>query len=121
MALKKGWDCWIYFLQSWGGGPIKIGICRIKPEDRIRTLQTGNPEPLRCIGLTYGLRAREKEIHQRFQKYRIRGEWFDPAEEILEFVRQLPQVGGLDPEGANWQYGPGGGWRSKSPALSESM
>ena len=72
----------IYFLQSgdWNG-PVKIGYTAdLKTlAERVATLQTGNPEQLRVIGLCEGDREIEGFIHGHAPaEHRIRGEWFTP-------------------------------------------
>jgi hypothetical protein len=31
----------------------------------------------------------EKELHQKFQEFRLKGEWFEPAPALIEFLRGL--------------------------------
>ena len=77
----------IYFLQS-GGGPIKIGFA-VNIQARIDTLQLGNPEKLKLLKTVEGSVSGEKEIHRRFSKDKIRGEWFNPTDELLSFIAKI--------------------------------
>jgi hypothetical protein len=76
----------IYFIQC-ETGEIKIGTAN-KVRERLAIFQIGCPFKLKLLksmrvkdcGLT------EKDLFRRFKKYRKRGEWFYPAEEILKFI-----------------------------------
>ena len=87
----KGRRAVIYFLQAGEGGAIKIGYCR-DLSSRMSAIQTHCPETLIILGVTGGTKETEKELHSRFSEYKRRGEWFDPAPEILEFTRLLPKI-----------------------------
>jgi hypothetical protein len=73
-----------YFLQAGASGPIKIGSTKNLPV-RIRTLMTMSPIPLRLLGVMKG--DHEETCHMRLGVYRIHGEWFAPAEPVLDFIR----------------------------------
>ena len=53
---------------------------------RIKSLQTGNPHPLHLLSTVDGTKETETELHIRFDRCRISGEWFRPSPEIIEFV-----------------------------------
>ncbi|NIA72299.1 hypothetical protein HBA54_27285 [Pelagibius litoralis] len=81
----------VYFAQAGDAGPIKIGFAS-DVEKRLAGLQTGNPEPIRLLNIVPdGTRSLEARIHAKFGEHRLRGEWFRPAPEVLEFVAD-PQV-----------------------------
>lgn len=74
----------IYLLRAGTIDPqIKIGWVADPTtiHDRIRTLQTGNPNPIALVATLPGDRARESQLHRQFAHLRIQGEWFrsDPA------------------------------------------
>lgn len=83
---------YVYFIQRRSGGPIKIGHSR-KPHDRIRTLQTANPEKLVFLALAKGSKEDEKKLHSLFGFCRIHtgggDEWFEPVPELLSAIQQL--------------------------------
>lgn len=85
---SKGRRGVIYFVQAGENGPIKIGYCR-DLKARLHGIQTGCPERLSVLGVMGGTRDTETEFHQRFAKHIRHGEWFNPAEEIIEFTNQL--------------------------------
>jgi hypothetical protein len=79
----------VYFIQEGRGGPIKIGVTERCPLKRLADMQTGCPKELRLLGQTEGDRHKETELHHVFREHWIRGEWFRPHPEVLEFVRAL--------------------------------
>lgn len=82
----------IYFIRCSVGGAIKIGITDCI-DQRISILQTGCPFKLDLMGCFYesieASAKTEKELHRRLRRYRIRGEWFRPAGEVIDAVRSL--------------------------------
>jgi hypothetical protein len=77
----------VYFARA-AGGPIKIGLSR-SPQLRIDHLATGSPEDLRLLAVVPGNRERERQLHERFAAHRVRGEWFAPEPELLDFIGAL--------------------------------
>ncbi len=72
-----------YFIQSGSAGAIKIGISG-DPRRRMADLQTAHPEKLRLLGILEG--DCERELHKRFKDHRKEGEWFDPANELIDYI-----------------------------------
>lgn len=61
------------------------------------SLQTGCPDKLRLVGCAPGNAQDERNLHERFAKFRVRGEWFTAGPELVEFIhgvcfatRELP-------------------------------
>jgi len=76
----------VYFVQA-SNGLVKIGVSG-SPENRLRTLQTMSPVPLRLLLVLQGGGAhREAELHEQFAEHRSHGEWFRPAPELLAFIK----------------------------------
>lgn len=87
-ALRKSQPnlcAFIYAIQAGDVGPVKIGVTD-SPADRIKTLQQGNHEELRGIAAWWDLKEVEKAIHREFAYARIRGEWFRPVPDLMEYV-----------------------------------
>lgn len=78
----------VYFLRSGARGPIKIGKAR-DVQRRVDEIKAGNPYELRVLAVMPGGRAEERELHERFAHLRLRGEWFRPAAELRDFVKQV--------------------------------
>lgn len=83
---KKRSSGWIYFVKAGPDGPIKIGWT-VNPQKRLEQLQTGSAVRLFILGTMEGSSVGESAFHKRWSRYRIRGEWFEPAPEIVDFVR----------------------------------
>lgn len=76
----------IYFIKNISNGQIKIGFAD-RPNKRLADLQTGSTEKLVLIKAIEGDRAMEAELHKQFALHRLQGEWFTPADEIVQFIR----------------------------------
>lgn len=74
-----------YFIQDELGN-IKIGKS-FTPEKRFQEFQVGNASKLTL--LLYIIGNSEKELHQKFKSFRIRGEWFKQNEELLEYIESV--------------------------------
>lgn len=72
-------DGWIYIInQDYDYFSFKIGKTKSSVKDRLRQLQTGNPN---ILELSYSCKVRnvdkvEKEIHSKLKYCNILGEWF---------------------------------------------
>jgi hypothetical protein len=79
----------VYFIQSINGGPIKIGTA-IDAEHRLAEFQTASCDQLQIIALipTGGYKL-ESALHAEFSKFRIRGEWFSPSDELIKFINTI--------------------------------
>ena len=73
-------------IQAGEGGPIKIGKANDLPK-RLAGLQTANPSELRVIGWHPGKTYRfEGRLHTELAAHRIRGEWFHPHPDVLQYA-----------------------------------
>lgn len=75
----------VYFIQAGEGGPIKIGWA-YNPSARMSELQIGNPVDLRIIGAVYGDGELESELHRKFRRLKLRGEWFRPGRSLMTYI-----------------------------------
>ena len=85
----------VYFIQAGDGGPVKIGIAD-DVASRLASLQTGCPAQLKILRLVRGDRPTEIEMHIRFARQRLRGEWFSFDPEMLSVALPdlpIPAVG----------------------------
>jgi len=80
-------DMYVYAIQEKYSKRIKIGISR-NPEERIKQLNTGNPEPLTLIDkkLAPNKFKDEQKIHNKFNTSRLNGEWFSLDNKQIENV-----------------------------------
>lgn len=79
---------WVYFITD-GVGHVKIGFAA-NVGARLCELQTGNALPLTVLATLKGSCDTERELHQRFAEYRVRGEWFRLAPEVVEYIEAIP-------------------------------
>lgn len=89
----------IYFIQSASGGPIKIGYSE-NVRARLKQLQTGAAEQYLLLAYMDGGKSDEEAIHFCLAEHRVRGEWFQPHDDVLEYVleavRKCPQEGAAE-------------------------
>ena len=78
----------VYFIQEENNGLIKIGYSD-NPKDRLRSLQVSSPNKLKIIKVVDGNFDRERFIHYKFSKFSVRGEWFSPNSELVEYINNL--------------------------------
>jgi len=77
----------IYFIQGENGGLIKIGWATW-PALRMARMQPHSPVILTLLHHEAGNGRQERELHVRFASARQHGEWFDPVQEILDYIEQ---------------------------------
>ena len=77
----------IYFIRGKESGNIKIGYST-NPKQRKANLQTANYEELEFIGLMDGTIKDESKLKKIFLEFNIRGEWYRPVTEILNYIEQ---------------------------------
>lgn len=82
----------VYFIQGISGGPIKIGKS-VNVYSRLAALQTGHHEEFKILAIIKdGGFVLEKNLHNKFGKYNVRGEWFEPVPELLEYIEQNKSI-----------------------------
>lgn len=79
----------IYMVRAGSDGPLKIGRAA-DVRKRLSELQVSHHERLHLLGAMPGDAEEEAAIHARFAAHRLRGEWFRPAAEIIEFAAKHP-------------------------------
>ncbi len=79
---------YVYFLRSENEGEIKIGYA-VDVEKRVKQLQTGHPQKLKVMATLKGDMELEKDIHDKFYKHRLNGEWFEPHPDLLAFISTI--------------------------------
>ncbi len=81
----------IYFIQDTTLKFIKIGFVQkhTSVQDRLINLQVGNPSPLVALAVATGTYEQEQQLHSYFAEYHKSGEWFEPHERLLDFIRQI--------------------------------
>ena len=75
----------VYFIQAGDDGPIKIGWAASVARRRSQ-LQVQSYLKLTVRAMIDAGKEVEKQLHDRFKGHLIRGEWFEPAGEILDKI-----------------------------------
>ena len=91
MKYKREWPHSVYLVLDAKNDRVKIGYASV-PKQRLRTLQSASPSILSlALTITFqnkdAAEAFERHLHDRFDGYRIRGEWFEDGAIILDYVR----------------------------------
>lgn len=81
-------DTWVYFVQCTVTKRVKIGLSK-DPHARLRDMQVGCATKLRLLAVTEGDYEYEQSLHARFRRYRLHGEWFHGAPELMTCIRAL--------------------------------
>ena len=80
---EKNIKRYVYFIKS--KNSVKIGISN-NPNQRLKNLQTANPNKLHIIGYVNGDICKEKKIQADLRKYSISGEWFKYCNKVKEYI-----------------------------------
>ena len=75
----------VYFISTLDESTIKIGYTK-NISSRLSALQTGSPVKLILKGWLYGSSVDEKNLHSKFKKFRLHGEWFDFKKDIKKYI-----------------------------------
>ncbi len=79
----------VYFIRAVESGRIKIGHTKGSAEARLTNFLTGSPEPLELLGAVPQTDdLNEPGLHERFADARRHGEWFEPTEDLLQFIEE---------------------------------
>ncbi len=77
----------VYFVRCEQGGEIKIGFTKIEVGVRLSSMQSGCPYDLKVVGIIDPAnRLLEAYLLMKFSPWTIRGEWFYPCSELIDFI-----------------------------------
>lgn len=74
----------VYFVED-ATGAVKIGYSA-SIKNRLASLRTGSANALRVLLLLRGGRELEAELHRKFARQRLSGEWFRKDENLRDFI-----------------------------------
>lgn len=77
----------VYFITSRDLDMVKIGWAN-NPMWRLKTLQTACPLPLTLEGAIPGGARKEAQLHKKFARARVRGEWFRLTPELRNEIKK---------------------------------
>jgi hypothetical protein len=75
----------IYFIQRVSDSAVKIG-CSTNIDQRLWALVTEHKVKMSVLGVMEGDRVTEREMHTLFRNSWLRGEWFNPTDDLLDFI-----------------------------------
>lgn len=86
---------YVYFIQAFSGGPIKIGYSE-NPKARLASIQTSHYERLDLVGVVRAERRLEQRLHEDLSEWRLSGEWFEDSGPVCLVIEALtaPAPGG---------------------------
>jgi hypothetical protein len=84
LLCRSKFSCYIYLMEDLRNKPFKIGKSKT-PGKRERPLQSEVPQIVMRFSIP-AEEAREKELHERFDAKRIRGEWFELSQDELMWL-----------------------------------
>lgn len=86
----------VYFARITDGSRrfIKIGVTSDVGK-RLLSLDSLSPYPIELLAAAPGGTSQEAWVHAKFRGYRVRGEWFDPAPQILAYAASVKASGKL--------------------------
>lgn len=90
-------DSFVYFIQ--GGAYIKIGKAN-NPAARFSQLKLGgvimpdgvSHSEIKIVGIERGGQEREAELHRKFARARVAGEWFHSDRRLVGYIKALPEI-----------------------------
>lgn len=87
--IRKDNSGYVYLLRA-DNGLCKIGKAKVV-NDRVRQLEISLPYDLELVSELYAEDCTETEanLHRRFAKKRIKGEWFKLDETDIEYIKEL--------------------------------
>lgn len=81
----------VYYAQDVRSGFIKIGRTR-NIYSRMYALDTASVSGVKLLCALPGGKAMESAMHRAFARHRANGEWFEAAEQLLEFIDELRAI-----------------------------
>ncbi|MCP3925039.1 MAG: GIY-YIG nuclease family protein [Desulfobacterales bacterium] len=89
---------YVYIIKEVDNNYYKIGVSRMKPFNRMSNMQTGNPRELEYVGiyLINNYWEVEKIIHRKYDRYNIRGEWFEFDDNMINEIKQELKANEID-------------------------
>lgn len=81
----------VYFAQA-ESGPIKVGHT-VNIERRMAEIQLCTPAKVSLLTSVDGDRRTEAYFHRAFAKFRAFGEWYHPAQEVIQRVEEIKALG----------------------------
>ena len=97
----------VYFVQEVELRRIKIGFSTSHPLSRLKTLANASSQELVFLGFQLGDEVLEKKLHRRFVGLHRRNEWFEPGQDLLQYISNLSYGNELELELQKYTLAPG--------------
>ena len=79
----------VYFARNTESGRVKIGSSWV-PASRVRSLSRTEHAPVELLAVIRDAGPIvEREMHERFEHLRWRGEWYEPMPELLGYIAEV--------------------------------
>lgn len=91
-----GYIYFLRFVDSGGQAYYKIGITRNDIIGRINSIQTSIPFKISVVKHVFvqNFRLKEKDLHNKYIKYKVLNEWFCFSSDELIFLSDISQLQG---------------------------
>lgn len=86
----KSTEGFVYFIHAPSVKRLKIGFT-VNVNTRFNELQLGSPVKLVLLNYVRGAFQLEITLLALFDRYRIHGEWFEAAPDLLRYIKKLPE------------------------------
>jgi len=80
---------YIYFLLAEKTDCVKIGFTRTTMERRLKLHTQYSPYDYDVLKVIEGTMLQERNLHKRFIRLKIRGEWFKYSDELKDYIESL--------------------------------
>lgn len=78
----SAWMPDVYLIHNPTNSTVKIGVSK-SPYQRLQSLQGATADKLELVAVIKGGPQKERELHQQFEEFKLRGEWFRSSFEIF--------------------------------------
>lgn len=78
----------VYFIQCNSTKNIKIGKS-INVHERMKQIKGMTPSGIDLLATIDGDTDVEANLHKKFNKYSVHGEWFKPSRELMDFIKSI--------------------------------
>jgi hypothetical protein len=87
-SIRGNGELMVYFVQGTITGLIKVGTTRLNIQKRISMIQSS--DPLIVLRTMDGDKSTERAIQDRFKSSWSHGEWFNPSQDLLDYINTIP-------------------------------
>ena len=82
----------VYFIQCSITKRIKIGIAENVATRYYKLNAMSHTRLGIVLVIDFGGRELEQHLHRKYEKYRVKGEWFEESKEIVDFIEDIKKI-----------------------------